>query len=54
MEIQHFEYNKTKNDIVELPCIAKTHEARQLAGIEPYNFDDGASNGPKWKPKWKV
>lgn len=34
-----------------LPDIAKTLQAKQLMGIEPYDFDDDISNGPD-KPKW--
>ena len=32
--------------ISELPDIAKTFEAKQLMGIEPYDFEDGEPNGP--------
>lgn len=40
--------------INEQPDIAKTKTVKQLAGIEPYDFEDGKSNGPGWEPKWKV
>lgn len=40
--------------VEELPDIAKTRTAKLLAGIEQYDFDDGKSNGPEWKPKWNV
>ena len=36
--------------IEELPDIAKTDEARQLAGDLWYDFADGESNGPKYIP----
>lgn len=39
--------------INEQPAIAKTQTVRQLAGMEPYDFEDGKSNGPGWEPKWK-
>ena len=37
--------------IKKLPDIAKSMEARQLAGVEPYDFKDGEPNGghaPAW------
>ncbi len=40
-------------DLVELPEIAEGKDVQKLAGVEPYDFEDGIPNGPKWKPKWK-
>ncbi|KAL3864517.1 hypothetical protein ACJMK2_006191 [Sinanodonta woodiana] len=37
----------------KIPEIATTNEAKELAGIVPYDFEDGISNGPQ-KPTWKV
>ncbi|XP_060071338.1 uncharacterized protein LOC132551241 [Ylistrum balloti] len=35
-----------------MPDIAKTREAKLLAGLESYDFNDGAPNDPGWRPKW--
>lgn len=35
-----------------LPPTARIMEAKQLSGVEPYNFNDGQSNGPEWTPIW--
>ena len=40
----------TKWDIRELQEVAKTTEARLLVGDLEYDFGDGQSNGPKYKP----
>ena len=37
--------------IKKLPNIAKSLEARQLAGVEPYDFQDGEPNGGR-APAW--
>ncbi|ELT89419.1 hypothetical protein CAPTEDRAFT_130395, partial [Capitella teleta] len=42
----------SKHDFTELPEIAKSKEAMQLAGVKSYDFGDGQSNGPK-APEWK-
>lgn len=39
--------------INEQPAIAKTKTVKQLAGIEPYDFQDGMPNDPGWEPTWK-
>lgn len=49
--------NKRKRNYVNvsidhLPDVAKTQEARLLAGDEHYDFDDGRPNGPA-APKWR-
>ncbi|KAJ8310361.1 hypothetical protein KUTeg_012226 [Tegillarca granosa] len=36
----------------KLPDIAQTYQSKLLAGIEKYDFDDGKSNGPNWRPLW--
>ena len=38
----------------EIPEVAKTHEAKQLSGVIPYNFDDGEPNGGDHRPEWKT
>lgn len=50
------EYQPTsKKSVIDtvdtLPDIAKSLPAKQLMGIEPYDFDDDNPNGPE-KPKW--
>ncbi|CAH1781916.1 unnamed protein product [Owenia fusiformis] len=42
-----------ENTITELPDIARSLNARQLAGMDPYDFNDGQPNGPDWTPKWE-
>lgn len=49
--------NKRKRNYVNvsidhLPDVAKTQEARLLAGDEHYDFEDGRPNGPA-APKWR-
>ncbi len=39
-------------DMVELPKVAKTDEAKRLAGVLPYDFSDGKPNGPSI-PKYR-
>ncbi|XP_076472564.1 uncharacterized protein LOC143301971 [Babylonia areolata] len=36
-----------------LPEVAKSREARLMAGVEEYDFEDGDPNGPEWSPLWK-
>ncbi|CAH1786445.1 unnamed protein product [Owenia fusiformis] len=47
------EHTTNNNTISELPGVAQTHEAKQLAGVVPYDFNDGQPCGPDWKPEWK-
>lgn len=51
------ECSKTKDlpqiEIVNThPDIAHTKEVRQLVGLEPYDYSDGAPNDPGWQPSW--
>ena len=50
MKVSSFKTIRTEFDLKELPDIAKTKEARLMAGYERYNFQDGRSNGPSWTP----
>ena len=34
------------------PEVARSEEARLLAGVLEYDFDDGEPNGPAWDPVW--
>ncbi|KAK7094052.1 uncharacterized protein [Littorina saxatilis] len=44
---------KTSVPLLEqLPEVAKSDEARMLAGVLEYDFEDGEPNGPDWKPVW--
>ena len=36
----------------QLPDVAKSEEARLLAGVLEYDFEDGEPNGPAWDPVW--
>ncbi|CAH1791153.1 unnamed protein product [Owenia fusiformis] len=47
-------HTNDQNSITELPAIAKTIEAKQLAGVIPYDFYDGEPCGPEWRPEWKT
>ncbi|PVD36950.1 hypothetical protein C0Q70_03943 [Pomacea canaliculata] len=38
--------------IEKLPGVARSHEAKLLAGVEEYDFEDGRPNGPDWEPQW--
>jgi hypothetical protein len=44
--------NHVSVSIDYLPDIAKTPEARLLAGVDRYDFEDGNPNGPE-APKWR-
>ncbi len=46
-------YASTPLDVGELPEIARSDEARRLAGDLEYDFEDSDSNGPGWSPEWK-
>ncbi|XP_021350058.1 uncharacterized protein LOC110448233 isoform X2 [Mizuhopecten yessoensis] len=35
-----------------MPDVAKTRDAKLLAGLERYDFNDGAPNDPGWRPTW--
>ncbi|XP_025080920.1 uncharacterized protein LOC112556286 isoform X2 [Pomacea canaliculata] len=39
--------------IKKLPGVARSHEAKLLAGVEEYDFEDGRPNGPDWEPQWR-
>ena len=41
---------KHKGTITQLPEIAKSQEVKLLCGMMEYDFSDGMSNGPRWKP----
>ena len=34
------------------PDVARSQEARLLAGVDEYDFEDGEPNGPAWDPVW--
>ncbi|MCB4759866.1 MAG: hypothetical protein LGB58_03995 [Sulfurovum sp.] len=36
----------------KLPGVARSQEARLLAGVDEYDFEDGEPNGPTWDPVW--
>ena len=44
-------YTKCLQAVSQHPDIAKTDQVRRLAGIEPYDFNDGTPNGPP-DPLW--
>ena len=50
MGVSCFKSPKSVYDIKEMPDIAKTDEAKLLAGVKQYDFNDGSSNGPDWTP----
>ena len=37
----------------EIPAVARSHEAKKLAGVLQYNFGDGKPNGDDYFPYWK-
>ncbi|XP_070207986.1 uncharacterized protein [Littorina saxatilis] len=37
----------------KLPEAARSEEARMLAGVLEYDFEDGEPDGPAWDPEWR-
>ncbi|PVD36947.1 hypothetical protein C0Q70_03940 [Pomacea canaliculata] len=46
-------YLEEEHRIKKLPEVARSHEAKLLAGMEEYDFEDGRPNGPDWEPQWR-
>lgn len=46
------EHRKHIYAVDTMPDIAATKEAKLLAGLERYDFNDGTPNDPGWRPTW--